>query len=185
VQIRCSKLRIPAANLVVGGATRPHASEDDPAVVLEALAVESATGRPRVHQVALSVSWPGDDRFPWTDFKAAGGVGREDVDLHEAYQRFKRIVLTLRSHSKGSLARYRKKIEHQRVLQGPVGQALLEKLKVDGILRLEADFYHWVPEQAASLVGTSWHDLKMGMASDQLRAYLTDFLARLPPASRP
>jgi len=180
VQVRCSKLRIPASNLVVGGTTRLRTAEGDPAVVLEALAVDSAVAtRPRVHQITLSVAWPGAERFPWTDFQMACGVEAKNTDMHEAYRRFKRIVLTLRSHSKGSLARYRGKIEHQRVLQGPMGQALLNKLKADGILRLEGSFYHWVAEKAGELVGTSWHDLKMGIASEQLKTYLTDFLANL------
>jgi hypothetical protein len=177
VRVRCAKLRIPSDALVVGGVTRIHSVEEASAVVLESLAFESGiTARPKVHAVGFQVAWPGAERFPWTEFRIAGSA-QAGTDLHEAYRRFRRIVMTLRSHSKGSLARFKAKIEHQRVLQGPLGQDLLDKLKKDGVLRLDGNMYRLEPKPADEHVGTSWHDLKTGIASDRLERYLKDFLA--------
>lgn len=177
VYLRCGSLIIASESLVIGGTTKLHQSEEDePAVVLEALSCQSTiTGKPKVHGVDFRVSWPGAEHFPWTEFKFQGGIG-PGAELHEAYRRFRRIVLTLRSHSKGQLARLDDKINHQRVLQGPLGVRLLERMTADGILVLDGRMYVWVPAKATEHVGTSWHDLKFGVASARLSAYLTAFL---------
>jgi hypothetical protein len=85
--------------------------------------------------------------------------------------------MTLRSHSKGSLARVRHKIEHARVLQGAVGAALLRRLVDDAILVLRGNFYHLDPPQADTLGGISWMELRRGRSSDRLREYLNRFVA--------
>ncbi len=84
--------------------------------------------------------------------------------------------MTLRSHSRGTLARYKGKIEHQRVLQGGLGQALLARLVGDRILKLDGKFYYWVPEVAATSVGISWHQLNARATSPLLTEYLTRFI---------
>jgi len=78
--------------------------------------------------------------------------------------------------SRGSLARYRYKLEHQPVLKGPPDRDLLAKLVRDGVLCLEENFYHWVPERAATLVGVTWHQLRSGEISPKLTKYLQEFV---------
>jgi hypothetical protein len=91
------------------------------------------------------------------------------------YRRFRRIVLTLRSHSRGGLARYRYKVEHARTLQGELGVRLLEQMKADKILRLDGKFYHWQSDSASQHVGTTWQELRRGVASPKLLVYLNRF----------
>jgi hypothetical protein len=74
------------------------------------------------------------------------------------------------------LARCCKKIDHARVLQGELGQALLARLLADGILRRSGSFYHWDPAVAAQLVGISWAQLQSGTGSNRLTEYLIRFL---------
>ena len=88
--------------------------------------------------------------------------------------------MTLRSHSKGSLARIRHKIENQRVLQGPIGQLLLDGLVGDRILVLKDNFYHWNPESAEARVGISWMDLRGGATSAKLDSYIDAFIQGNP-----
>jgi len=185
VYILARELRVDARTLVVGGRTRPRlAGEEekgqayDDTVILEAQAcVSTLTSRP-VTRVPLRVAWPGADSFPWTDFRAAPSLGDEsDPRLHDAYRRFRRIVMTLRSHGKGGLARYAKKVEHSRVLKGSLGEALLAKLLRDGILKREESLYHWSPETAARLVGVSWLQLRRGESSPALTSYLRGFVS--------
>lgn len=67
-------------------------------------------------------SWRGAEAYLWVEHYVSGdGPYASEREMNEAYRRFKRIVMTLRSHSKGGLARYRGKIEHRRVLQGSLG----------------------------------------------------------------
>ncbi|WP_147442200.1 hypothetical protein [Corallococcus exercitus] len=181
VEIYCEKLAFDVTGLVVVGEKRTgHVAESvDPTVTFVASECEA----PRLGRVTargnLRVSWPGSKSYPWTEFHVEDAVPSElraDPRVLEAFLRFKRIVLTLRSHSKGSLARYYRKVEHQRVLKGAVGQELLRRLVKDGVLRRVADFYHWSPEAASSCVGTSWQELKRGEASVQLKEYLSRFV---------
>jgi hypothetical protein len=180
VTISCRELLIRASGLIVGGRARQRQGNGenyDPAVIVEALGLKGMlTRRPEV-RVPFRVSWPGAAVYPWTDFhtpvSAALGTDR---DLREVYRRFRRIVMTLRSHKKGGLARCKDKIDHARVLQGPMGEALLDRMVSDGILRLEEDFYHWAPDRASALVGTTWLDLRGNQASPLLTDYLRNFL---------
>lgn len=128
--------------------------------------------------VPFHVSWPGSNEFPWTDFQWSGRrTPGPDAHIETAYRRFRRIVLTLRSHSRGNLARFRKKVEHQRVLKGEVGEALLAALVGDGILQLRGSFYYWVPARADQLVGISWERLRRAETSITLAGYLERFVA--------
>ncbi len=116
------------------------------------------------------------DRFRWLCPEAPSS----DPKMLIAFHRFRRIAMTLRSHGKGSLARYRGKVEHQRVLKGVVGQALLSALLTDGVLSLRESFYHWNPTRAHELLQVSWLDLRRGATSSTLAAYLSAFVASHP-----
>jgi hypothetical protein len=151
--------------------------EHDNSVVLEADRIDSSVIERPVTYVDLTVSWPGCAAFPWAAYAAPSDPAvRDDERLHRVYRRFRRIVMTLRSHSKGSLARVKHKIEHARVLQGEIGKALLRQIVEDGILILRDNFYHLVPEKAAELTGVSWIDLRRGRSSGSLERYLNSFV---------
>lgn len=179
VSIRADTLRLSASRIIAGGRTRiPRLEEQhDNSVVLEADRVESSVVERPVAYVDLTVSWPGCEAFPWSAYAAqADAAIRDDPRLGRAYRRFRRIVMTLRSHSKGSLARVRHKIEHARILQGAVGEALLRRLVADGILVLRGNFYHLVPAQADTHTGISWMHLRHGRSSERLQSYLQNFV---------
>lgn len=92
--------------------------------------------------------------------------------LQQKYFRLKRILLEFRSHSKGSLAKYRYKIEHERVLKNEVGKAVLNKLVTDKILILKGNLYHLDPTKLNDHLGVSWQDLRKGQTPDSFIAYL-------------
>ncbi|MBX3384500.1 MAG: hypothetical protein KF864_13440 [Phycisphaeraceae bacterium] len=176
VEVRCRELEILATGLVVRAArTKPAASDG---VTLESARCESRiTSKPLVRG-SLRVSWPGAGAFPWTEFSAPLTEDpTDDPRMHEVHRRFRRIVTSLRSHSKGSLARYRDKIEHRRIVKNEGGRALLQRLLDDGILRLDGKFYHWVPERADALLKVSWDDLRNRHVTPELKAYLNRFVA--------
>ncbi len=169
VSIECRVLHVEAAALVVTGA-RSDAEPDDFGVTLQAGECHSKVAAlPRV-RTKLQVAWPGAEAFPWA--KYASKAAKAPPEAREAFSRFRRIVLTLRSHKKGSLARVRDKVESQHVVGDGVGPRVLERLKFDGLLRLEGKFYHWVPDRADAVVGVSWLQLRNNEASDKLWKYL-------------
>lgn len=176
VTVQCKSLILDVQHLTVDThSRRPDITEG--AVLLEAQECISAVmARPTVRG-GLQISWRGGNAYPWNEFYSPeSGPSFRNSAVAAAYRRFRRIVLTLRSHSKGSLARYRHKIESQRVLQGALGEALLNQLRTDKVLQLDNKFYHWNPERAAALVGISWQDLRRRHTSELLTAYLESFL---------
>jgi hypothetical protein len=179
VSVRAGTLRLSTPALIVGGKTkiRKLGEEHDNSVVLEASRAESNIVERPVTHVDLTVSWPGCEVFPWSAYASKADTAiREDARLRRTYIRFRRIVMTLRSHSKGSLARVKHKIEHSRVLQGAVGKALLRQLVADDVLVLRGNFYHLVPERSDQHTGISWMELRRGRSSDRLKTYLNSFV---------
>ena len=179
VDLRCGVLEIHSTGIVVRGVAGKLRDFD--AVVLDADRCESMVSRKPLVRGALAVHWPGAQAYPWNEFAVTSVNGAIDTDeMHEVYRRFRRIVTSLRSHSKGSLARFKDKIEHRRVLKNQMGRALLHKLLNDGILKLEDDFYHWLPGSADAVLRVSWHDLRNRRVTPEMRAYFAQFIAENP-----
>jgi hypothetical protein len=179
VDARCGTLEINASTLIVPSDREFNtgAFGTETGVILEANHYSGSVNKRPIVRGSLSVAWPGAEAFPWTEFYTrVENDALTDVNLREAYRRFSRIVMTLRSHKRGQLARRDAKIENSRVLQGELGEALLSRLVTDGILRLDERVYVWVPEIADSVVGISWHDLRLGRSSPTLNRYLTSFM---------
>jgi len=175
VDIRCSQIDFASAGLIVRGVAKPR---DSDAVIIDAKKCHSMVSRKPVARGTLSVSWPDSYVFPWNDFSVATGkIDLDTGDLHEVYLRFRRIVYSLRSHSKGSLARFKDKVESRRVLKNDIGKALLQKLCADGILKLKDEFYHWTPERADALLKVSWHNLRNRQITVDMKRYFTQFIA--------
>jgi len=73
---------------------------------------------------------------------------------------------------RGTMARFRPKIENERVAGNEVGQAILHRLLADGILTAEARFYFLDPKNVDKHLGISWLDLQKGQTSEKLIQYL-------------
>jgi hypothetical protein len=176
VSVRANCLLFNCRRLIVDTKQRRH-NGDDGSVIIEANECKSSlVDRPTVRG-EFQVSWPGSEAFPWNEFHTSEpGSSYDTPALQQTYRRFRRIIMTLRSHSRGGLARYRDKLEHQRVLQGDLGVALLRRLTRDGILSLKDNFYYWQSDKAKDLVGISWTDLRKGITTDSLTQYLRSFI---------
>lgn len=97
-----------------------------------------------------------------------------DPDLRQKYFRLRRILLEFRSHSRGTMARYRPKIEHERTLKNEIGQSVLRKLREDKILSLQGNHYILDPEKLNTHLGVTWTDLRKGEMPETLVGYLRD-----------
>ena len=182
VHLEVGSLVMKAQSLIVNGQAK-RSIEQDTSVMLEALFCDS-TGLsvpPTVYGPDnFHVSWPGAQQYPWNRYAHERHIPdfSEDRDLATAYIRFRRIATTFRSHGRGSLARTRVKVEHQRVLQGSVGHALLQKLIEDSVLSFGdgGSRYFWNANVADNLLGVTWQDLRNGNTPDSLRQYLLSFV---------
>ncbi|ALC15319.1 hypothetical protein DSOUD_0530 [Desulfuromonas soudanensis] len=95
-----------------------------------------------------------------------------DPTLREKYRRLRRIFSEFASHSKGGLAKYRDKIEHQRVLRNSIGKGVLDALVKEGVLRSDSKFYYVDPVQFDAKLGISWHQLRQYESSSRLETFL-------------
>lgn len=95
-----------------------------------------------------------------------------DPDVAEKHRRLRRILQEFASHSKGGLAKYRPKIEHERVLRGKCGENVLDQLLKEGVLTKDTKFYYVDSDKLAKVLGITWHELRQHKSSKPLEAFL-------------
>jgi hypothetical protein len=93
--------------------------------------------------------------------------------VDEALRRFRKIVMAFRSHSKGSLARYKYKIEHERMTKGS-GKKILALMLSENIISLNGSMYFLDPVRLGERVGATYVDC----AARQFSARTLDFVRR-------
>lgn len=162
ISVQCETMVLSANKLIVETAQ----GRSDAAVFLEASHYEGAmTSVPIVRGGAsLSASWPGVLSHPWTSF-ASDPSPVSDPRIDEALRRLRKFVIAFRSHSKGSLARYRDKLDHARMTKGS-GQAVLNLMLHDGILSIAGNMYMLDPDRLAACAGTNYTDCMARRFSD-------------------
>ena len=103
ISVQCQKLKFAAERLIV----EKSPTMPDSAVMLEAEVADTGTvvSVPVLNgQVTLSVAWPDAETYPWTSFRSSPTT-TQDPRADEALRRFRKFVISFRSHSKGSLKR--------------------------------------------------------------------------------
>jgi hypothetical protein len=173
--IQCAELVVSADKITVDS---PRGS-DATAVYFEAGAFQGglSSSPPVIRGGALlAVSWPGSRVFPWTAFAVSPTVA-EDPRVEEALRRFRKFVIAFRSHSKGSLARYKAKIEHARMTKGS-GRKILNQMIDDGILKLIGTQYHLNAATLGSHTGTTYSDAMARRFGDSAIAFVSRALNR-------
>lgn len=171
IEISAESVRLEASALVLGHASRSqsvkHIAIDAETVVSS---VQSIVTNGVDFEVAVSdktgLGYPLIQHVTQRDFPKA------DPRMREKFLRLKRILQEFRSHGKGTLGKYRHKIEHERVLRNDMGRAILARLISDEILTLEGEFYILHQEEVSEHLGITWLDLRKGRTTDQLLAYL-------------
>jgi hypothetical protein len=75
------------------------------------------------------------------------------------------------------MARFKPKIENERVAGNRIGQAILGRLLADQVLRLENSFYFLDPKQVDRHLGITWLNLQKGQTTERLIQYLASIEA--------
>jgi len=128
--------------------------------------------------VSLSTSWPGVRNHPWTNF-ATDPPRLDNPKLDEALRRFRKFVISFRSHSKGALARYQHKIEHERMTKG-MGQAVLDRMVQDEILSLRGNMYFLDPNQLAKVAGANYAETMARKFDEKTISYIRQAIEDKP-----
>jgi hypothetical protein len=176
VFIAARKLQLLSKQIVVRG--EPTVT-DASTVILEAQEVETdpAASTPVVrHGATLQLSWPNSTSYPWTSFSAPASAD-ENPRTADALRALRRLTLAFRSHSKGQLARYKGKIEHQRMMKGDTGRAVLKQLMDDDVVSLRGPMYYLDPDALGAKGGAACVDIKLKQYSQKTREYVQRVIA--------
>ena len=170
VEISAKEITLQAQTLIL----KANHGDVTSSVILETSNVKSSLGTVTTNgiELLLAVTSEAERRYPLAKFMQLRAQVPSDPQLKDKYLRIKRILMEFRSHSKGSLAKYRFKIEHERVLRNGTGRAILNRLRDDGVLSLTGNFYHLHPEKVNEHLGISWQDFRRGRPSEALLNYL-------------
>jgi len=171
VEISARRINLLSSVLVVKA--QPKSIEKE--VVLEAREVlSSLTSIPVDNGVEFTVRVTQDagHHYPLVKYvkkreilPAADGVGAKHLKL-------RKILTHFRSHSRGTMAKLRAKVENERVAGNDVGRPVLERLVKDGILVPDGRFYFLEPANVDKFLGVSWVRLKEGDVNKKLVEYL-------------
>lgn len=171
VEIEAKSISFESTNLVL----RPSPDRGlDDEVHVRADEVRSKLQNLNVNSVSFELSLGGLSgvHYPLVSYARKVDALPDDPQLREKFLRLRRILTEFRSHSKGSLARFKEKIESDRVLSGDVGRVVLGKLKDDGIIVSKDKHYHLIPELISTHLGVTWHELRRGVLSETVVDYL-------------
>lgn len=161
-----------SSNAMILKSPSQNANENN--VILSCNSVESTLGSISTNGITLAILV--SDRTGLTYPIIRYVEEREDLPadpaLREKYFRLKRILLEFKADKRGTLGKYRRKIEHERVLRNDIGRAVLRQLLADGILSLAGQIYYLHPDAIDNHLEISWLDLRKGRSSDKLLQYL-------------
>jgi hypothetical protein len=174
VEISAAKISLQSRALSLRAPT-PAIPDADAEVLLQANYLESRLERINTNGIDLifAVSDRAGLTFPVIQYVDGKKEFIHDPLQKEKYMRLRRVLVEFRSHSRGTLARYKHKIENRRVLGSKVGNKVLQQLLKDGILTLSESHYFLQPENVNVHLGITWADLRKGKTSPKLLQYLS------------
>lgn len=171
VEVSASTIAVPVRSLVLrAGAS----AKGEAAVVLEADDIRTRLETITTNGVDFFVSLSGDGNpaYPLVQYVEKRARAVADPLLSEKLRRARRILVEFRSHSKGELRRFRKKIENQRIIRNEVGRSVLDAFLRDRIVTIKGVFYKLEAEMLDRHLGMSWVDLMKRQTSDRFVEYL-------------
>lgn len=152
ISVQCQNLKLSTERLIIETSPGTQGAvllEADTADTVMVSTVPISNGN-----VSFSVSWPDAAAYPWTSFRGTP-TAVQDPRTDEALRRFRKFVISFRSHSKGSLKRYAAKIEHERMTKG-TGLAVLRHMRSKGILTTDGSMYTLHPDILVAQTGASY-----------------------------
>lgn len=98
-------------------------------------------------------------------------VSSTEEQKNVAYQKLRRMILMFRSHSKGSLARCRSKIDN-RIGKTDLGKAIINGLLNNGVLSSEGLMYYIKSDRFAEVLGMKYDDIRSSTVNEKTKAFI-------------
>lgn len=127
--------------------------------------------------IDLYVGWPGSSEYPWTKAKEVEILKEHNQDkLQTALFSFCKLIRAFRSHSKGKLARFEDKIDHNRMSKN-YGEEIKQYLLNEGVIThsVEKRMYYLDSNKLAE-IGFSYQDVTKKNCPEKLLKILKDII---------
>jgi hypothetical protein len=171
VEISARKISLLSTGLVVRA--QPKSSEKD--VILQAREIASSLTSLPVEsgvEFAVRVTRNANLHYPLVKYVEKAETLPTTGGVKAKHLKLRKILTHFRSHSRGTMAKLRAKVENERVAGNDVGRPVLERLVKDGVLIPSGKFYFLEPAKVDQLLGVSWMRLKEGVINQKLVEYL-------------
>lgn len=110
-------------------------------------------------------------------FSSSDIPGDFNEEFKTAFVKLRKILITFRSHSKGTMARYKWKINDARISGHDVGKLLIEKLLKTGIIEDKGIMYYLNRDKTAKLLGLTFDKLKTTLPTPQMAKFINEVIA--------
>lgn len=116
--------------------------------------------------------YPFGDYYIGSDYSPSFDDLLNNEDLKTKYKKLRKIIVLFKSHSKGRMAKFKDKIENQRVAGTGIGKMVLNQLIQTGVLYLEGYLYFIDPHEIDVQLGVSYHDIRAGVINKKTIEFL-------------
>jgi hypothetical protein len=170
VEISARKINLLSSALVIKAQPKSIQKE----VILEAREVMSSlTTLPLEGGVEFSVrvTQTGVHHYPLVKHVKQREILPTADNVRAKYLKLRKMLTHFRSHSRGTMAKLRAKVENERVAGNDVGGPILKRFITDGILVPDGRFYFLQPANVDKFLGVSWMRLREGEVNQKLVEY--------------
>jgi hypothetical protein len=171
VELSARRIEIRGTRLVVKA--QPKLSDNQ--VDLEARELLSSVISAAIDpgaRFSVRVEDPSRQQYPLVGYTRRLEPALPAPEVREKYLKLRKILTHFRSHSRGTLAKLKAKVENERVAGNDTGRPVLDRLVADRILVPQGLFYFLEPSKVHDHLGVSWTELREGEVNTKLVRYL-------------
>lgn len=110
--------------------------------------------------------------YPFVEYVTKALDNDITSNVLEKYHKMRRLLMMFRSHSKGSLARFKEKIDN-RIGKGDIGREVLDALIKAGILYSDEKMYFIDSDKMAQKLGVKYDDIRSSIINDKIKQFLS------------
>lgn len=130
------------------------------------------TNKGSIHKSQFQIICRNQLSYPFVEYATHTLNSDIPIDIADKYHKMRRLLLMFRSHSKGSLARFKEKIDN-RIGKGDIGREVLDTLIKAGILYADEKMYFIDPEMMAQKLGVKYDDIRSSIINDKIKRFLS------------
>lgn len=170
--ICCKKVSLLSCDILLS----PSYSDD--AIVIECEEFEDSISKGQQQiisnssKIELDILTNAQLYFPFARYRKDPKINAgEGEEFYEKYQKMRRTIMNFRSHSRGSLAKYKEKIDN-RIGSTELGKRVVEGLLREGVMVDKGRMYFINDDVMAEKLGLNYNDLRMYEVNDKIKKFL-------------